>query len=84
MFEEVTVVSITEGGYYFGEHTSGSTVNVTLKRGEDFATCEGILIWEEEYVGDDLFDEWVAYAVAGEEGYTAILVEGDETVLYGA
>lgn len=31
---------------------------------------------------DDTFDEWVACAVAGEEGYTATLVEGNNTVLY--
>ena len=84
MLDEVVVVSVEEGGYYVGGGTSGSTVNVTLKRGEDFAICEGILIWEEELADSDLFDEWVAFAVAGEEGYSAMLVEGDETVLYGA
>ena len=84
LLDEVVVVSVEAGGYYVGGGTSGSTVNVTLKRGEDFAICEGILIWEEELADNDTFDEWVAMAVAGEEGYTAMLVEGDETVLYGA
>ena len=84
LLDEVVVVSVEDAGYYVGGGTSGSTVKVTLKRGEDFAICEGILIWEEELADSDLFDEWVACAVAGEEGYTAMLVEGDETVLYGA
>ena len=84
MSKKVKVVSVEDAGYYSGAYTSGSTVKVTLKRGEDFATCDGILIWEEELADSDLFDEWVACAVDGEEGYTAMLVEGNETVLYGA
>ena len=84
MLDTVKVVSVEEAGYYSGEYTSGSTVKVTLERDGDFATCDGILIWEEELADSDLFDEWVALAVDGEEGYTAMLVEGDETVLYGA
>ena len=86
LLDEVVVVSVEEGGYYVGGGTSGSTVNVTLKRGEDYAICEGILIWDEDAGEDlnDIFDEWVACAVAGEEGYTATIVEGDKTVLYGA
>lgn len=82
MKNAVRVATIEEAGYYSDAYISGSTVRVTLVRGEDFATCNGIVIWEDEYVDDDLFDEWVACAVAGEEGYTAMLVEGDETVLY--
>jgi len=81
--QNVQIVSVEDAGYFTSNITSGSTVTVTLKRDEDYATCEGILIFEEELVNDDLFDEWVACAVAGEEGYTAIIVEGDETVLYG-
>ena len=82
--DKVKVVSVEDAGYYSGAYTSGSTVKVTLERDGDFATCDGILIWEEELADSDLFDEWVACAVDGEEGYTAMLVEGDETVLYGA
>ena len=86
LLDEVVVVSITDGGFYSDAYTSGSTVNVTLMRGDDIAKCDGILIWDEEAAEDlnDIFDEWVAMAVDGEEGYTAMLVEGDETVLYGA
>lgn len=68
--ETVKVVSIEAGDYFSGEHTSGSTVNVTLERDGEFARCEGILIWEEELADSDLFEEWVAMADAGEEGYT--------------
>lgn len=82
--QKVKVISVEDAGYVSNAYTSGSTVKVTLQRGEDFATCDGILIWEEELADSDLFDEWVACAVDGEEGYSAMIVEGDETVLYGA
>ncbi len=70
---KVNVVSIAEGEYYFGASTSGSTVDVTLERDGRFAKCEGILIWDEDAEEDlsELFDEWLAMADAGEEGYTA-------------
>ena len=80
--QQVKVVSITDGKYYSDKFTSGSTVNVTLQRGDDFASCDGILIWEDELVDDEVFDEWVELAMAGEEGYGAMLVEGDSTVMY--
>jgi len=79
---KVKVVSVEDGGYYSSAYASGNTVNVTLQRGQDFASCNGILIFEREQVNNDLFDEWVACAQAGEEGYTAMLVEGDVTVMY--
>ena len=79
--QKVEVVSVEAAGYYTGEYTSGSTVNVTLQRGGDFASCDGILIWEDE-MADEAFDEWVACAVEGEEGYTAMLVEAGRTVMY--
>ena len=72
--DTVKVVSVEEAGYYAGAYTSGSTVKVTLQRGEDFASCDDILIWDEELADSDLFDEWVALAQAGEEGY--IYTEG--------
>ncbi len=67
---KVKVVSVEDAGYYASEYISGSTVKVTLQRGGEFVTCDGIVLWEEEYVSNDLFDEWVAYAIAGDEGYT--------------
>ena len=77
---KVKVVSITDAGYYEGE-ISGSTVNVTLQRGGDFVSCDGILIFEEADI-EDYFDEWVACAVAGEQGFSAMLGEGDNVVMY--
>jgi len=78
--QKVTVVSIKDAGYYKGE-ISGGTVSVTLQRGGDFVSCDGMLTFEEADV-EDYFDEWVACAVAGEEGYSAMLGEGDNVVMY--
>lgn len=66
---QVEVVSIEDAGYYSSEYASGSTVTVTLQRGDVFAKCEGILIWEEE-MADEAFEEWVMLADEGEEGYS--------------
>jgi len=66
---QVEVVSIEDAGYYASEYISGSTVKVTLQRGNEIASCDGIVIWEEEYA-EDAFDEWKDCALAGEEGYT--------------
>jgi hypothetical protein len=83
--DKVTVVSVEAGEYFSGSITSGSTVNVTLERDGDYATCKGILIWEDEGANSDLFDEWVAYAMDGEEGYSATVTEWDGvTTTYGA
>lgn len=67
--QTIEVISIEDAGFYSSEHMSGSTVKVTLQRGTQFVSCDGILIWEEEYLCDDMFDEWRQYAAAGEEGY---------------
>ena len=80
---KVKVVSIEEAGYYASEYASGSTVKVTLQRGKDFATCDGMLIWEEE-LAEEAFDEWMDCAVAGEDGYTAMLFENGSYTFYGA
>jgi hypothetical protein len=80
---KVKVVDVEAGEYYTSAYASGNTVNVTLKRGKDFASCNGILIFEREQVNNDLFDDWVAAAMEGEEGFTALIVEGDNTVFYG-
>ena len=80
---KVKVVSVEDAGYYSDAYTSGSTVKVTLQRGSDFASCDGILIWEEEYA-EDCFDEWVECAAAGEEGYTAMVFENDNYSFYAA
>ncbi len=80
---KVKVVSVEDAGYYKSEYASGSTVKVALQRGKDFATCDSILIWEEEYA-EDCFDEWVACAIDSEEGYSAMLFENDNYTFYGA
>lgn len=67
--DSVEVVSVEDGKYYSSEYTSGSTVNVTLRKGNTYAKCEGILIWEEE-MAEEAWEEWVAMAEEGEEGYT--------------
>jgi len=82
--QNVQVVSIEDAGYFSSAYTSGSTVKVTLKRGEDIAVCDGILIWEDELATDDLFDEWVALAQVNEEGYCAFITDAEGTTLYGA
>jgi hypothetical protein len=80
----VEVISVEPDGYYSDDNISGSTVKVTMQRGTDLAMCEGIVLWEEEYADSDLFDEWVQCAMNREEGYTAMIEEGDRTVLYCA
>ena len=66
---KVTVVDIEAAGYYTSEHASGSTVKVTLQRGKAIASCDEILIWDEEYA-EDCFEDWMDCALAGEAGYT--------------
>ena len=80
---KVEVVSVEAAGYYTSAYASGSTVKVALKRGEDFATCDGILIWEEE-LAEDCFEEWLECAAAGEEGYSAMVFENGNYTFYGA
>ena len=65
----VEVVSVEDAGYYSSEYASGSTVTVTLCKGNEYARCKGILIWEED-MADEAWDEWVELAASGEEGYT--------------
>ena len=66
---KVEVVNIEAAGYYASEYASGSTVKVTLQRGTETVSCDGILIWEEE-LAEDCFEEWMDCALAGETGYT--------------
>ena len=69
LLDTVEVVSVEDDGYYSDAYISGSCVKVTLQRGNEFASCEQIVIWDEELVGEDLFDEWVCMAMEGVEGY---------------
>ena len=81
---KVKVIDVEEGEYYSSAYTSGNTVNVTLRRGKDFVKCDGILTFEREQVNNDLFDDWVEAAIAGEEGFSAMIVEDNNTVFYGS
>lgn len=80
----VEVVSVEDGGFYSEGNVSGSTVNVTLQRGSDFASCDQILFWEDASQEElnDMFDEWVDLAIGGEEGYSAMITEEMETKMY--
>lgn len=83
MLDSVVVVSVEDSGFYSGNNVSGSTVNVTLQRGSDFASCDQILIWDAESLDlNEVFDEWVELAVSGEEGYSAMITEEDGTYMY--
>ena len=66
---KVEVVNIEAAGYYASEYASGNCVKVTLQRGTETVSCDGILIWEEE-LAEDCFEEWMDCALAGETGYT--------------
>ena len=79
---KVTVVSIEDAGFYESGNICGTTVKVTLKRGNDYAICNGVFIWEDYLADDETFDNWVECAMDGEEGYAAIIEEGDETAFY--
>ena len=81
---KVKVIDVEAGEYYSSAYASGNTVNVTLRRGKDFVKCDGILIFERELVNNDLFDDWVEAAIAGEEGFSAMIVEDNNTVFYGS
>lgn len=80
----ITIVAVEDGEFYMGADTSGSTVNVTLRRDNmdgsiEYVTCEGILIFEEDELladGDSIFDEWKGYAEANEEGFIYEKIEG--------
>ena len=84
MLKEVVVVSVEDGEYYSDNNVSGTTVNVTLKRGNDYASCEGIMFWEEagQEELNDVFDEWVEMAIDGEVGYSAMIDDGVNTKMY--
>jgi len=67
--QKVQVISVEDCGWYMDGNTSGSTVTVTLCRGNTYAKCEDILIWDAEFA-EEAFDEWMELATNGEEGYT--------------
>ena len=54
---------------YSVEYNDEGTVDVTLLRDGVFVRCEDIAILEEEALDDAIFDEWMEYAEAGEQGF---------------
>lgn len=46
----------------------GTTYDVVLQRGNEYVSCEEVLIVEEDDL-DSTFAEWQAFADAGENGY---------------
>lgn len=46
------------------------TVDATLRQGDLYVRCEGIGLWDEELCDEAVFEEWVEYADAGEDGYS--------------
>lgn len=71
--EPVEIVSVEDSGYYHSTSMSGSTVKVTLQRGNEFVSCEGIVIWDPEEDDEILgyvFDEWVTCFNEGDVGYS--------------
>jgi len=73
MTAKTIVVGNEYCGYYNGlkdgNSCSGSTSTVTLKRGNEYARCEDILIWEEENA-EMCFEEFKEFAEAGYKGYS--------------
>ena len=65
----VEVVLVEDSGYYSSEYISGSTVKVTLRRDDEYVSCDDILIWDSDEYLSDIFNEWKELAEAGEEGY---------------
>jgi len=69
--QKVKVEDVQHCGYYEDGNTYGNTVKVTLRRGNEWASCAGILIWDEADDNVEIaWDEFKQYALAGEEGYT--------------
>jgi hypothetical protein len=53
------------------DYNAEGNVNVVLKRGEEYASCEDIALWDEETADEVVFEEWQELAAMGEEGYRA-------------
>ena len=70
MDEVVEIVDVTDAGYFVGEGTSGALNGYTLRCGNEFVSCDEVLIMETDE--EELawtFEDWKQAALAGEEGY---------------
>lgn len=60
------------------EEVNGA-VNVTLRRdsniGFEYVSCNDVAIFDEDTIGEHIFEEWKELAEAGEEGYSYELIK---------
>jgi hypothetical protein len=71
------VHALEDGGWFDDGFARGALTDVTLRWGNEFARCDGILIWEDEpkEVLEEYFREWQAEAERGVAGYTTWTVD---------
>lgn len=70
MEDPVEVFSAEPAGYLQTEYASGTTTNYTLRRGNEYVSCDEVLILEtDEESLEDTFEEWKEMAESNEEGY---------------
>jgi hypothetical protein len=68
--QNVELVGTTGGSYYVSEYTSGSAYGYVLRRGNEYVSCDEVLIMEtDEEELEYTFEDWKEAAEAGEEGY---------------
>ena len=65
----VEIVDEVEAGYMLNEYTSGVLTGYTLRRGNEFVSCDEVLIMEEDEDLSYVFEEWKQFALDGYEGY---------------
>ena len=69
MFDDIQIVKVEDGDANSSDMVGRGTVKVTLQRGNELVSCDGILIFDPDEVDDGIFEEWVELALDGEEGY---------------
>ena len=68
--QNVQIVSAEDAGYFVGNGTSGALTGYTLRRGNEYVSCDEVLIMEtDEETLEDTFEDWKMAAEEGEEGY---------------
>lgn len=74
--QQVQIVEATDAGYFVGNGTSGALTGYTLQRGNEYVSCDEVLIMEmDEETLEDTFEDWKQAAEAGEDGYDYWVVE---------
>lgn len=70
MQDDVQIVSEKDAGYMVSEFASGTLTAYTLRCGNEYVSCDEVLILEEdEETLGWTFEEWKEAALRGEEGY---------------